>query len=95
MINTLQLELLFLHPIKSHTEMIKLIIFDLDGTLLNTIADLANASNYALTELGFHTHAMNEYHMLVGNGINRLLELALPDEARNAENLQEIGRAHV
>lgn len=66
----------------------KLIIFDLDGTLLNTIADLANATNYALESLKFPTHDMTEYHMMVGNGINRLLELALPEEVRNDTNLQ-------
>ena len=66
----------------------KLIIFDLDGTLLNTIADLANATNYALKALYYPTHNISEYHMMVGNGINRLLELALPEEARSETNLQ-------
>ena len=66
----------------------KLIIFDLDGTLLNTIADLANATNYALKALDYPTHNISEYHMMVGNGINRLLELALPEEARSETNLQ-------
>lgn len=66
----------------------KFVIFDLDGTLLNTIADLANATNYALEKLGFPQHDMNEYHMMVGNGINRLLELALPESERSADNLQ-------
>ncbi len=66
----------------------KLVIFDLDGTLLNTIADLANATNYALEQLGFPMHEMEEYHMMVGNGINRLLQLALPEEARTDDNLQ-------
>ena len=66
----------------------KFVIFDLDGTLLNTITDLANATNYALEKLGFPQHDMNEYHMMVGNGINRLLELALPESERSADNLQ-------
>ena len=55
---------------------------------LNTIADLANATNHALVALGFPTHDMNDYHMMVGNGINRLLQLALPEEARTDANLQ-------
>ena len=66
----------------------KMIIFDLDGTLLDTIADLAKATNHALKALGYPTHDMNEYHIMVGNGINRLLQLALPEEARTDENLQ-------
>lgn len=66
----------------------KLVIFDLDGTLLDTIADLAKASNYALTQLGFPTHDMKDYHIMVGNGINRLLQLALPEAERTDANLQ-------
>ena len=58
--------------------MISLIIFDLDGTLLNTIDDLGQACNYALTQCGLPTHSMDEYPHLVGNGINRLIERALP-----------------
>ena len=58
----------------------QVIIFDLDGTLLNTIADLGAACNYALSRCGLPTHAPNEYPRLVGNGINRLIERALPDE---------------
>lgn len=55
-----------------------LVIFDLDGTLLNTIGDLAAAGNYALTELGFPTHSEDEYKLLVGNGIPKLVERMLP-----------------
>lgn len=54
-------------------------IFDLDGTLLNTIADLGLACNYALQYFGYPTHTMDEYPHLVGNGVNRLIERALPD----------------
>lgn len=61
----------------------KLVIFDLDGTLLNTIADLAAATNYALTQLGFPTHTVEKYPMFVGNGINKLFERALPDNYRD------------
>jgi phosphoglycolate phosphatase-like HAD superfamily hydrolase len=50
----------------------KIVIFDLDGTLLNTIADLAAATNYALTQFGYPTHDTDAYRFFVGNGINKL-----------------------
>lgn len=53
-------------------------IFDLDGTLLNTIADLGTACNHALAAFGFPLHSLDEYPHLVGNGVNRLIERALP-----------------
>lgn len=65
----------------------KLCIFDLDGTLLNTIADLAQSTNHALHTLGFPTHAEEAYRFMVGNGINKLFERALPEDARNEENI--------
>ena len=60
-----------------------LIIFDLDGTLINTIDDLGQACNHALSACGFPTHQIADYPRLVGNGINRLIERALPAEHRN------------
>lgn len=60
-----------------------LIIFDLDGTLINTIDDLGQACNYALSACGFPTHKIEDYPRLVGNGINKLIERALPEEHRN------------
>ncbi len=56
----------------------KLVIFDLDGTLLNTIADLTVAVNYALEQSGYPTHTTDEVRSFVGNGIGKLLERALP-----------------
>lgn len=53
-------------------------IFDLDGTLLNTISDLGTACNHALATFGFPLHSLDEYPHLVGNGVNRLIERALP-----------------
>lgn len=53
-------------------------IFDLDGTLLNTIEDLGRACNYALQTYHFPTHPLSEYPHLVGNGVNKLIERALP-----------------
>lgn len=68
----------------------KLVIFDLDGTLLNTIADLANASNYALTQCGFPTHAPSSYPFFVGNGVSKLLERIVPEDERSHATLQKM-----
>ena len=68
----------------------KLVIFDLDGTLLNTIADLAAATNYALEKYGLPTHNEEEYKFFVGNGINKLFERALPEDKRNDEYIMKI-----
>lgn len=57
----------------------RLIIFDLDGTLLNTIDDLGEACNQALSACGFAVHGIAEYPRLVGNGISKLIERALPE----------------
>lgn len=57
----------------------QLVIFDLDGTLLNTIADLGNACNYALKKNGFSSHPLSTYNYMVGNGVRRLMERAAPD----------------
>ena len=64
-----------------------LIIFDLDGTLINTISDLGQACNHALASCGFPTHKIEDYPRLVGNGVNKLIERALPEEHRNEETV--------
>ncbi len=68
----------------------KLIIFDLDGTLLDTIEDLAMAVNHALQQFNFPTHPTDSYRFMVGNGINRLLERAMPAEHRNMDMIQMV-----
>ena len=68
----------------------KLVIFDLDGTLLNTIADLAAATNQALQYYGYPTHETEAYRFFVGNGINKLFERALPEGERTEENVLKI-----
>lgn len=70
----------------------KLVIFDLDGTLINTIADLAQSTNYALKQNGFPTHEVDEYNFFVGNGINKLFERALPEGEKTEENILRIRR---
>lgn len=68
----------------------KLVIFDLDGTLLNTISDLGNAANYALEQSGYPTHSLVSYPFFVGNGVSRLLERVLPEEARNQSTVDRL-----
>ena len=70
----------------------RLFIFDLDGTLLNTIADLAQSTNYALAKNGFPTHEVGAYNYFVGNGINKLFERALPEGEKTEENILTIRR---
>lgn len=62
---------------------IKAIIFDLDGTLLNTLEDIADAMNAALEGNGFKTHPAGEYRLLIGQGVVNLARTALPEHARN------------
>lgn len=70
--------------------MIKLIIFDLDGTLIDTRTDLANACNHALAECGFPQRQLEEYNMLVGRGIDNLFRGAMPAEAVNEETVAKM-----
>ena len=73
----------------------KLAIFDLDGTLLNTIADLGAACNHALAAFGYPLHTPEDYPRLVGNGVNRLIERALPPEARSEAEVLRLREAFV
>lgn len=75
--------------------MIKLAIFDLDGTLLNTIRDLGEACNHALQQHGYPTHTPEEYPHFVGNGVNKLLWRALPEPARTDEEVLLLRRDFV
>ena len=70
-----------------------IIIFDLDGTLLNTIDDLGYACNYALERVGYPTFPIEAYPAKVGNGINNLIRRALPETERTEENILRV-RAH-
>lgn len=68
--------------------MYKLAIFDLDGTLLNTIGDLAAAGNYTLEKMGFPQHSEEKFRQFVGNGIPKLIERMLPEKVRE-ESVQD------
>ena len=68
----------------------KLIIFDLDGTLLNTIGDLADAVDYVMRSRNLPEHTNAEYRQMVGGGIKRLVERALPEElAKNEQYVED------
>lgn len=56
----------------------KTVIFDLDGTLLNTLDDLANSANFALSEFNFPQRTRDEVRQFVGNGVRLLIERAVP-----------------
>ena len=62
-------------------------VFDLDGTLLNTLDDLANAGNYTLTTLSFPVHPVESYKRMVGNGIRNLISRCLPPDQRDSATL--------
>ena len=65
----------------------KVVIFDLDGTLLDTLDDLGAAVNYAMQQRGFPLHTREEYRMMVGHGARNLMTKAVPEEHRNDEAL--------
>lgn len=69
------------------------VIFDLDGTLLNSIDDLATATNHALETLGYPKHGLWVYPGMVGNGVTKLLERALPEDARDEANVARMWQA--
>ncbi len=68
--------------------MIKGLIFDLDGTLLNTIKDIGDSVNAMLEDYGFKTHSIDEYRLMVGNGFNDLIYKALPSSASENKQLE-------
>ena len=60
--------------------MIKAVLFDLDGTLVNSLYDLADSTNYALESMGFPTHETDKYRYFVGDGMPKLIERVLPED---------------
>lgn len=75
--------------------MIKLVIFDLDGTLLNSLDDLADSCNYILVQNGFPTHPLESYRYFVGNGVGKLVERALPEDKRQPEFVEQMRQQFV
>lgn len=58
----------------------KLVVFDLDGTLINSLEDLADSANWMLQQHGFPTHPVDAYRYFVGDGMRKLIERILPPE---------------
>lgn len=65
--------------------MIDTIVFDLDGTLLNTLDDLMDSTNYALEKCGFAPRSYGEIRSFVGNGVRLLIERAVPQGTDKAQ----------
>jgi phosphoglycolate phosphatase len=71
------------------------VLFDLDGTLVDSLADLANATNHVLAQLGYPTHPREAYRQFVGDGARVLCERALPaDQQHRVEETQHLLRAY-
>ena len=66
---------------------VRAVVFDLDGTLLDTLADVAKAANAALRDGGFPEHPLADYRFLLGGGVRRLFAAALPADARTPEQI--------
>ena len=75
--------------------MVKLCVFDLDGTLVNTLHDLTNSLNYALSACGFPALSEERVAAIVGHSINFMCEHAVPPEHKNqAEKVLELFKEH-
>lgn len=70
--------------------MIKAVLFDLDGTLVDSLTDLADGVNQALKSKGYPTHPTEAFKYFVGDGIPKMIERALPEEHRSAAEIDEI-----
>lgn len=70
--------------------MIKAVLFDLDGTLVNSLDDLANATNFALQKNGFPGHKTEKYKYFVGDGMLKLIERSLPENRRDSDTLSKV-----
>lgn len=66
--------------------MVKGIIFDLDGTLIDTIEGLANSVNAAMDFYSFPKHSIEKYRTFVGNGVGKLVERALPEDKKDLKD---------
>jgi phosphoglycolate phosphatase len=63
----------------------KAVVFDLDGTLLDTVDDIGDAANRVLSNRGLPTHSMSTYRLFIGEGVRILFTRAIPEERRNPD----------
>jgi len=75
--------------------MIKGVIFDLDGTLLNTIDDIADSMNFALRNFGFYEYVNDEYKYFVGQGVPSLVEAVLEDQTHDTRKKQHVQQTYL
>ncbi|MDR1538174.1 MAG: HAD-IA family hydrolase [Clostridiales bacterium] len=75
---------------KEKAEGIKAALFDLDGTLANTVEDLASAANHALDAFGYPQRQAEDFKTLAGNGASIMLQKALPEEIRSSKQAREL-----
>ena len=68
--------------------MIKALLFDLDGTLVNSLFDLSCSTNFALEKMGFPTHETEKFKYFVGDGMSKLIERTLPQDKRDGETIK-------
>ena len=68
----------------------RLVIFDLDGTLINSVAALGQANNHALQLHGYPMHDLSKYNYFVGNGVTKLIERALPEQFRDEATIEKV-----
>lgn len=73
----------------NHAMQYKALIFDLDGTLLDTLTDLAESGNRVLATMGFPTHPVSAYRTFVGSGLRTLIARILPEESKGASVYEE------
>ena len=76
-----------------HARTFKAVLFDLDGTLLNTLDDLADSMNASLTRFGFPPHPVDTYKRLVGDGLVNLVLRALPEHHHDETTINKIATA--
>ncbi len=70
--------------------MIKAILFDLDGTLADSIKDLSTSTNLALEKNGYPTRQRAEFNYFVGDGMPKMIERALPETARDEDTVKKV-----
>jgi len=75
----------------NRSRLFRAVIFDLDGTLLDTLAEIAESMNAALVRLGFPPHDLVAYRLLTGDGVTALVTNSLPPEARDGATVRRAG----
>lgn len=75
--------------------MYKAVLFDLDGTLIDSLEDLADSANYALSRIGYSVHETEKYKYFVGDGVIKLMERVLPDGKKTAEEIDRLLKIYI